>query len=349
MKLIFLTDTHWRDEEPFYMAAVEMARRLPDEILRLAGGEDFVLVHGGDVFHRSKETGRVNGVVLKFFSYIQNMQNCRNIYVIQGNHDVKKDTGSALGCLASVERLEVIDRPRLVPLWDSKFLYVLPYMPPYSEEGYKSVASYGDPEYTAYQKTGLVEYDDIALTSAHLGDETGGDFFMQADISYITTLKCNGHIHKAVSANYPGSVMITRRDEKDKPCVIRVFDNDFSYRDVEIEPALNYLTVPFDADIGAAVEGMEKKPYGSLIVDVQGHEDEAAVREWFDAERVKSTVPVFLGSVYPDERETNGAYMVEDGDEFDAGRELDLRAIFGRFCIEKNVPKAVESRIEAML
>jgi hypothetical protein len=346
MKLIQIFDSHWRDEEPFYIAAEAMAGILAQEIAGIAEGDEFILIHGGDVFHRSKETGRVNGIALRFFMTVLAIFGCKAIYIIQGNHDVKKETGSALDFLNNVDnRLKVIKEPSVIPLWDGKLLYALPHMTAYTFENFKGIASYGDPEFHfPYIEKGI---NNIAVSVAHYGDETSGDFFKQTDTNFLPGVKCNGHIHKRVSDHYPGSVMITRRDEIDKVSHVRVFDTDLEkYADIPVSCAFNYLKIKFGEDVFAAYEAMEVKPYGSLVVDVQGHDDEAAVIAWFEEQRKTLPIPSFLGSVYPDEKQSDSEYDIEiSGNE----QKFDIKTLFAEFCKEKGVNKDIQGRIEALL
>jgi hypothetical protein len=346
MKLIQIFDSHWRDEEPFYVAAEAMAGKLAQELAEIAAGDDFIFIHGGDVFHRPKETGRVNGLALRFFMTVLAVPGCKAIYIVQGNHDVKKETGSALDLLNGIdERLKVLKEPSVIPLWDDKLLYALPHMPAYTFENFKGIVSYGDPELHVSYIEKVAE--NIAISVAHYGDETSGDFFKQVNTEFLPGVKCNGHIHKRVSDHYPGSVMITRRDEIDKVSYARVFNTDLiKYTDVPISCAFNYLKIRFGDDVSAAYEAMAVKPYGSLIVDVQGHDDEAAVIAWFEERRKALPIPSFLGSVYPDEKESNGEYDIEiSGDE----QKFDIKTLFAEFCKEKGITKSIQGRIEALL
>jgi len=346
MKLIYFTDTHWRDEEPFFVAARKMADALLEAIKEQAT-EPFIVVHGGDVFHRSKETGRVNGLVVNFFTKLTEIKNCEYVYILQGNHDVKKETGSALDCLLGLPKICVIKEPFVKLIWKDKWMYFLPHMVPYSFENFKNMESYGNPEFhIPFISVGCTP-DDIALTFAHIGDETSGEFFAQADLSFLPGIKCHGHIHKRVSANYPGSAMTTRRDEADQPCYLRIFDNDFNVREVKIKPAFNYLKVDFNDDLLEAYNNMEAKPYGAVVVDVRGHDNEEAAVRWFEDQKDKLPVPAFLGSVYPDDKISDGDFKVSD--EQEAQEAINIREIFILFCKEKNVSDSVRGRLEAML
>jgi len=354
MKLIYLTDSHWKDEEPFYLAAEAMSKKLVEEIKEIAATENFILVHGGDVFDRSRETGRVNDIVFRFFKAVQKIQGCVSIYVIQGNHDVKKETGSALDSLLSLgaeHSFQIIKEPSLIPLWDDKYLYALPYAPSYSFAEYKNISSYGDPDFHERYLQRLKDNDlEIAVTSGHFGDETTGKFFKQIEADFLPGIKCHGHIHKKVSERYVGSVMITRRDEIDKVSYIRVFDNDLkNYSDVPVGCAFNFLKIRFGENLLAAYEAMKVKPYGSVIVDVEGHDDEAAVVSWFNEERKVLPIPAFLGSVYPDEKQSDGEFnsLYKEGDE--AGEGINIKSLFAEFCEEKKTDTSVRQRIEAVL
>lgn len=345
MKLLYFTDTHWCDEEPFFVAAKAMSDRLLLKIGDLTRGEPFTVVHGGDVFKRSKETGRVNGLVVSFFTRLLALKGCERVYVLQGNHDVKKETGSALDCLLDVdsERLKVFKTPEVIPLWNGKNAYMLPYMPPYSYPNYKTVATYGEPSF----HEPIIGGNEIAVVFAHVGDETSGEFFAQADMSFLPGTKCHGHVHKRVSEHYPGSAMITKRDETDQIGHLRVFDSDLkTVSDVPIDAPFNFLKVNFNEDVLEAFCGMKVLPYGSVVVDVKGHDSDEAVNRWFEEQKAKLPVPAFLGSVYPDEKTGGGESVVESGEE---GQKMNLRDLFEEFCVEKNVDVSVKKRIEAVL
>jgi len=344
MKIIYFTDTHWRNEEPFYIAAWKMADNLLD-LIEEENSEPFIVVHGGDVFQRSKETGKVNGLVVRFFSRLVSIKNCIGVYIIQGNHDVKKETGSALDCLYGILPVQIISTPTLVPLWNNKYMYLLPHMIPYSFNDYKTIATYGEPEF--HVPFIGDKADDIAVTFAHIGDETSGDFFSQADLSFLPGIKCHGHVHKRVSEHYPGSVMITRRDEIDQVGYLRVFDHDLKVvNDVPIEAPFNYLKVDFNEDLLEAFNNMKVKPYGSVVVDVKGHDNEEAANRWFEEQKKKLPIPAFLGSVYPDEKVSDGEYQIGGSEE---KQEMNIHEIFNEFCKEKNIADSIKTRIEAML
>jgi len=345
MKLIYFTDTHWCDEECFFVAAKAMSERLLDKIKEI-GNEPFIVIHGGDVFKRSKETGRVNGLVMSFFTSLVSLDNCERVIIVQGNHDVKKETGSALDCLTGISRVEVVYEPEVKHLWDNKYVYLLPYMVPYSFENYKTPASYGNPD---FHKSFLIERkpDEIILTCAHVGDETGGEFFSQADLSFLPGIKCHGHVHKRVSKHYVGSAMITKRDEIDQESYLRVFDHDFkTVDDVPIGASFNYLKVNFNDDLSEAFNDMKVKPYGSMVVDVKGHDNDEAVNQWFEEQKRKFIMPIFLGSLYPDDKVSDSEHCIDDGEE---KQEMNIREIFAEFCKEHHIPDSIKKRIEGVL
>jgi len=152
VKIIQITDTHLKNDEPFFRAGValdnfilEQLRKEPDE---------FIYLDGGDRFHISKETGRVNGEVAKFFLSIAAIENCVSILAMQGNHDVKEETGSALDVIRDLHsKIIVVDEPFFVvdPIKGKSELtdivYLLPHMRPFSKPGYSGVKSYGNEDF----------------------------------------------------------------------------------------------------------------------------------------------------------------------------------------------------------
>jgi hypothetical protein len=228
-------------------------------------------------------------------------------------------------------------------------MYALPHMPAYALDNFKGMTTYGDPEFHVPYIKDVA--DSIAVTVGHYGDETSGDFFKQAETDFLPGVKCNGHIHKRVSEHYPGSVMITRRDEIDKVSYARVFEDGSArggfknYSDVPVGCAFNFLKIKFGENVLEAYEAMKVKPYGSVIVDVQGHDDESAVVAWFAEQQKSMPIPAFLGSVYPDEKQSDSEYEIEGSPE----EKFDIKTLFLEFCKEKGVDEKVKGRIEALL
>jgi hypothetical protein len=350
MKTLFLSDTHFRDEEPFFVAGEAFVSDFQILLKGIVGEEDFTLIHGGDVFHRAKETGRVNGIAVAMFLAIESFPNCQGIYIIQGNHDVRSDTGSSLDVFSSLStKIEVIKTPRAVPLFKDKYLYALPHMTPYSYPGYKTIASYSDPDFHAP----LIEdmEDKIILTSGHFGDETSGEFFQKANISFLPGIHCNGDIHKEVSSHYPGAAMITRRDEAGRHPVVRVFDENGAWVDHPLPVYLDYVTLKFGETATSFFERVKPLPQTSCIVDITGHDDEEAASEWFEKEFLpsleKDGLPqFFLGKVYPDEKDE--PVYASEGEEEGEMQKIDIKGLFSQFCKEKGIASAIGKRVEAL-
>jgi hypothetical protein len=352
VKIINVTDQHLKNEEPFFRAGVA----LDDFILKhlKAETEPFIYLDGGDRFHVSKETGRVNGEVTKFFLRMAEIQNCRDILVMQGNHDVKEDTGSALDLIRDLDmKIKVIDEPfLLVPEGSFKepsdTIYLLPYLRLYSVPGYSGLKSYGNEDFHRdYWKLRGCDWDgqikpQIKMVSMHGGDETTGKLFMNADISFLPGIRSNGHIHKQVSKNHLPSASVTRRDEIDKKCIIRHIDTlGWSVTDVEIPLFLNYAQIAYGEDIDGYFEsGIHAMPKESLIVDIYGHDDKDLVaveyvEKWADRQNPK----LYVGDITPVERKGE-AVPLEERDELDIG-SINVKEIFQEFCEEKKVSKAI--------
>jgi hypothetical protein len=352
VKIINVTDQHLKNEEPFFRAGVA----LDDFILEhlRAETEPFVYLDGGDRFHVSKETGRVNGEVVKFFLQVADIPNCRDILVMQGNHDVKEDTGSALDLIRDLcLKIKVIDEPFLfAPEKESGessgLVYLLPYLRLYSVPGYSGLKSYGNEDFHRdYWNPRGRDWDrqikpQIKMVSMHGGDETTGKLFMNADISFLPGIRSNGHIHKQVSKNHIPSAAVTRRDETDKKCVIRHIDTcGWSVADVEIPLFLNYAQIPYGTDIDDYFKtGIHVMPRESLIVDIYGHDDKDLVTAEYAEKWAGRQCPnLYIGDVIPVERK-GAAVSVEERDELDIG-SINIKELFQEFCGEKKVSKAI--------
>lgn len=357
MKIIQITDVHIKNEEPFFQADVALDNFILDQ-LRFES-ESFIFLDSGDRFHTSKETGRVNGEVVKLFLSIAEMENCECVFAMQGNHDVKEETGSALDVIRNLhDKIVIVDTPFLVPVNGSNdFIYLLPHARPFSIPGYSGVKSYGDENFhREYMKSQGQEWDDyvkpkIKLVSMHGGDETTGKFFMNADISFLPGMRSNGHVHKQVSKNHLPSAVITRRDEAGKKCFIRhINTDDWTISDVELPLFLNYAQIQYGDDIDKYFEsGIHTNPKESLIVDIYGHDDkDLVIAEYTDkwAERVNPKV--YIGEVTPAERKGE-AVPIEERDELDIS-SVDIKELFKEFSEEKKLSKAIAddllSRIE---
>jgi len=364
VKIIQVTDVHIKNEEPFFKAGVALDNYILD--LLKAETEDFIFLDSGDRFHVSKETGRVNGEVTKFFLAVAEIKNCHSVLVMQGNHDVKEDTGSALDVIRNLHPLiTVVDEPWIIArkpchqhfafVDGEVYFYLLPHMRPYSKPNYSGIKSYGDEEF--HRKHWLSEgvnwdtvKDKIKMVSIHGGDETTGKLFMNVDISFLPGIRSNGHIHKQVSKNHLPSAVITRRDEIDKKCIIRHINMDtWDVQDIEIPLFLNYAQIPYGEDIDKYFEsGIHVKPRESLIVDIYGHDDKNLViaeynEKWANRENPK----LYVGEVTPVERKGE-AVPIEERDELDIG-SINIKELFQEFCEEKKLSKSIADDLIARI
>jgi DNA repair exonuclease SbcCD nuclease subunit len=368
MKIIQITDCHLKNEEPFFRAGIALDSFIIDQLL--AEKEPFVFLDSGDRFHVSKETGRVNAEVIKFFTNIASMINCRSIYVMQGNHDVKDETGSALDVIRSLDsKIQVVDEPYLVARKPGlkpfafadadMYFYLLPHMKPFLRPGYSGIKSYGDENFHRnYWKAEGADWDEIKnkikFVSLHGGDETTGKFFMNVDISFLPGIRSNGHVHKQVSKNHLPSAMVTRRDEIDKKCFIRHIDTDnWTIKDVEIPLFLNYAQIPYGEDVESYFKsGVHILPRESLIVDIYGHDDKELViseyqEKWNQKVRAEGWPMFYIGEVTPAERRGE-AVPIEERDDLDIS-SINIKELFQEFCEEKKLAKAIVDDLMARI
>jgi hypothetical protein len=357
-----VTDMHLKHEEPFFRAGVALDNFILEQ-LRIET-EPFYYLDGGDRFHTSKETGRVNGEVAKFFLAIAEIDNCESILIMQGNHDVKEETGSALDVVRNLHsKIIIVDEPFIVTVGTpvAKFddadglIYLLPHMRPFSKPGYSGVKSYGTENFHKdFWKTLGYDWDTIRnkikLVSVHGGDETTGKFFMNVDISFLPGIRSNGHVHKQVSNNHLPSAAITRRDETDKKCFIRYIDTDsWTIQDVEIPLFLNYAQIPYGEDIDIYFEsGIHVLPKESLIVDIYGHDDnDLVVSEYTGRWAGRQNPRLYIGEVTPVERKGE-AVPIEERDELDI-TSINIKKLFREFCEEKKLAKAIVDDLMARI
>ena len=358
MNIIMATDFHLKNEEPFFKAGVALDNYILDHLKNQK--DPFVFLDGGDHFHVSKETGRVNGEVSRFFIEMAEMTLCESILIMQGNHDVKEETGSALDAVRGLHpKIAIIDEPSLISCYVDNhpplFIYLLPHVQPYSIPGYSSIKSYGEENFhqSFWENKGLNWGDikpRIKMVSLHGGDETAGKLFMNADISFLPGARSNGHVHKQISKNHLPSVSITRRDEIDKKCFIRRIDaGGWSAADVEIPLFLNYAQISYGEDIDKYFEsGIHTLPKESLIVDIYGHDDINLVaaeyaEKWADRQNPK----LYVGEVAPVERK-GGAAVMEERNELDIS-SINIKGLFLEFCEEKKLAKAIADDLTARL
>jgi hypothetical protein len=362
MKIIQVTDQHRKDEEPFFQAAVALDNFILDHLK--AEKEPFIYLDSGDGFHVSKETGRVNGEVVKYFLQISEIPNCNDILVMQGNHDVKEETGSALDLIRNLNPIiNVIDEPFIVAkkrghenFNDSDDLvYLLPHMRPFSKPEYSGIKSYGDENFhRKFWKSESLEWDaiknKIKFISMHGGDETTGKLFMNADISFLPGLRSNGHVHKLVSKNHLPSAAVTRRDEIDKKCYIRhISMEDWSVQDFEIPLFLNYAQIPYGEDIDNYFKsGIHILPKESLIVDIYGHDDkDLVIAEYNEKWAGRQNPKLYVGEVTPVERKGE-VVSTEERDELDIS-SINIIELLQEFCFEKKIAKTIVDDLMARM
>ena len=356
MKLIQITDCHLKNEEPFFQAGVALDNYILEQ-LKLET-EKFIFLDSGDRFHVSKETGRVNGEVTKFFMAVAELEKCSSILVMQGNHDVKEETGSALDVIRDLHpNIIIVDEPYLLGrkaggapfnfTSADTFTYLLPHMRLYKYPNYLGLKSYGEEGFhmNFWAACGISWNeikDRIKLVSLHGGDETTGKLFMDVDISFLPGSRSNGHIHKDVSKNHLVSAMVTRRDEIDKKCCIRHIDMDtWGIRDIEIPLFLNYAQIPYGEDIDKYFEsGIHIMPKESLIVDIYGHDDKSlVVAEYNEKWANRQNPKLYIGEVTPVERKGE-AVSVEERDDLDIS-SINIKELLQEFCEEKKLAKAI--------
>lgn len=338
-----ITDVHIKNEEPFFRAGVALDNYLIEFLKKQT--LPFTLLDSGDHFHTSKETGRVNNEVARFFLEIASLSQCERIYIMQGNHDIKEDTGSALDLLRDLDsKIVIVDKLLFVD-----GLYLLPYMKPYSIPDFMSMKSYGEEEFhKAYWQSQGVDWEhdikpNIKMVSMHGGDELTGKLFMNADISFLPSLRSNGHIHKNVASSCLTSTIITRRDEANKECVIRQINIDnergWLFKDTAIPLFLNYARIKYGDDIESFFKEKEHlRPLESLIVDIYGHDDaDEVIKEYTQKWKDNINPRVYIGDVAPVERQV---VTIETSDD-NAIRSIDIKGLLTDFCTEKGIVPSV--------
>ena len=366
MRIFQITDCHLKNEEPFFRAGVALDNFIIEQLKKET--EPFTYLDSGDRFHVSKETGRVNGEVTKFFLNIVNIPNCESVVVMQGNHDVKDETGSALDLIRDLHgNIMIADAPVLLPIFkkpgydfsQAELIYLLPHVRPYSIPGYSTIKTYGNEDFhREYWKVRGEDWEDIKsrikLVSFHGGDETTGKFFMNADISFLPGIRSNGHVHKQVSKNHLPSAMVTRRDEIDKKCFIRHIDTDnWTINDVEIPLFLNYAQIPYGEDVESYFKsGVHILPKESLIVDIYGHDDKDIVtaeymEKWLGTRPTTARPIFYIGEITPVERRGE-AINVEERDDLDIS-SINIKELFQEFCEEKKLAKAIVDDLMARI
>jgi hypothetical protein len=353
MRVYQTTDHHIRDSEPFFRAGVALDSWLIDRLSKET--ENFIYLEGGDRYHINKETGRVNGEVVRFFSEICALPNCCAAVVMQGNHDVKTDSGSALDVIRNLsQKIAVVNEP-VIGEGALHGFYLLPHMRPYAADGYAGVKSYGDENWhRQFWKSRGKNWDavkqNIKILSIHAGDETSGDLFKDADLSFLQCARSNGHIHKFVSKNHLVSASVTRRDERDKKCLMRVIDSaTYEINEEPVPLFLNYASIPY----GGTIEDYFKSevhilPRESLILDIYGHDDEDAVIKEYSEKYAENQAPkIYIGQVTPSER--RGAAIKADEREDCELDTIDIKGLFNEFCEERKIADNIRDDLMARL
>jgi DNA repair exonuclease SbcCD nuclease subunit len=341
MRVYQTSDHHLRDSEPFFRAGVALDSWLIERLSKES--EEFIYLDGGDRYHVNKETGRVNGEVVRFFMELCNLPCCCGVAVMQGNHDAKTDSGSALDVLKNLDpMIKIINEPAIGE-GALRGFYLLPHMRPYAVEGYTGIKSYSDEEWhRSFWKSRGQDWDilkqNIKLLSVHAGDETSGELFKDVDLSFLNCIRSNGHIHKPVSNNHLVSASVTRRDERDKKCMMRIIDTEtYSITEEPIPLFLNYASIPY----GGTVEDYFKSeihifPKESLILDIYGHDDEEVVIKEYTEKYAENRNPkVYIGQVTPVERKGE-AVKVNDREDCELDT-IDIKGLFKEFCGEKKI------------
>lgn len=348
MILFQTTDHHIKDEEPFFQAGKALDNWLIDYFKQQT--EPFVYLDSGDRFHLSKETGRVNGEVTRFFLELSAIPNCKEIWVLQGNHDFKVDTGSALNSVIGLsDKITVVFNPVAIQFPEQKdYTLLLPHMKIKHFPYYNGKESYGKEE---FYKTHFKDWEKIKnrieFISAHVGDETCGELFKDTDLSLFKCTKSNGHIHKTVSINQLESASVTRRDEADKKCIMRKWDTrDFNkFEEISLPLFLNYIKISYGADLEEELKS-HIKPVTSLIVDIIGHDNEDFVRtEYLKKFEDSSNPKYYLGEIFTEDRITNDSDLdSKEREDLDVS-DADLIKLFKEFCDEKKVSDSVKQKI----
>lgn len=345
MNLFQTTDHHLKDEEPFFQAGKDLDSWLIAFFHNQT--EPFIYVDSGDRYHVSKETGRVNGEVVRFFLSVAERKMCKEIWILQGNHDYKVDTGSALSILEGLhEKIHVVKEPTIVQFPEQpRNSLLLPHMRIKQYPFFNGRESYGNEDFyfKFFQNWDTIK-NSIDFIIAHLGDETCGDLLEDANLSKVFphAKRSNGHIHKTVSSTQLESATITRRDETDKKCIMRQFDTkDFSsYKEISLPIFLNFAKLEYGTSLEEYFSNnSHKKPVTSLILDVYGHDNVDFVRKELEEKYKNQSNPkIYIGEIASKERFLSTES--EEGEDLEVSSE-DLVQLLKDFCSEKKVSESV--------
>jgi hypothetical protein len=353
MRVYQTSDHHIRDSEPFFRAGVALNSWLIERFSEET--EDFIYLDGGDRYHINKETGRVNGEVVRFFMQICDLPCCCAAVVMQGNHDVKTESGSALDVLRNLNpKITIVNEP-FIGEGAMRGFYLLPHMRPYAVEGYAGIKSYSDEEWHRFfwnsrgQDWDVLKKN-IKILSVHAGDETSGNLFKDVDLSFLECTRSNGHIHKSVSKNHLVSASVTRRDERDKRCLMRIINTE-TYAIVEesIPIFLNYASIPYGGTIeDYFTSEIHILPKESLILDIYGHDDEdAVIKEYTEKYAGQEQPRIYIGQVTPVERRGESV-KTDDMDNYELDT-IDIKGLFKEFCEEKKIADDIRDNVMARL
>jgi len=249
-----------RDVEPFFESAVRFVIWYENRPA-IAPDERITTMFLGDIFHRPRENGFVNGLVSRLMFAVQKRSNGGQVYVLQGNHDYSKRDTSALNCLPPLGVI-VIDTPRLLELPDHFTVLCLPYIYPKSKvpvevdyDFFPSIREvYSNPNALATFTGPFARREttkDIFLFEhlfGHVGDETCGQFAQDCDLSWFPGEKTLGHIHKRVSKNVLGSTLITRRDEAGKKSYFKSWSRADGWQEHLLPTFLDFAKVPYGTE-----------------------------------------------------------------------------------------------------
>jgi DNA repair exonuclease SbcCD nuclease subunit len=240
-------DLHFRSESPWYEGNVKFVEWYQNRP-KPEPGTTVTTIFEGDVFHRPKENGRVNGLAVRLINVVR-ARSKGDIIVLQGNHDYSKREESALHVIDALADLNlfIVDAPAVWPNLPCGPTLFLPYIYPKSLVVDKEFSSMHE----VYSDKALLQsftsfpLDDVKVLVGHVGDETAGKYGSDCDLSWFEGKRRLGHIHMRMSKHYTGVPYATNRDEAGKKHYFDVWTPELGWTEEEIPELFEYVEVPY--------------------------------------------------------------------------------------------------------
>lgn len=238
-KIVVFGDLHFRDTEPYYSCCRQFIDWFESTEENNSDNIGFFL---GDIFHKPKNSGQTNDLVVEFF--LRKLR-FKKIYILRGNHDFSKREGDALQIFDSIENIEIIRFPEELEIEDVPVL-CLPYLYPFQVEKKSMKDLYGDSSF--YDRFEL----DHRYIFGHFGEETAGTYGVEVTLpKELKGTRIFGHIHSQMNSVYLGTPYRTRYDEKNRKKfeLLSIDTSTGNSERIEIPDLLQYDTITFGDDV----------------------------------------------------------------------------------------------------